>query len=266
MKSIIRKIIGRPKKYLIWFANLLNGLSATLQICSRRIIQLVNPKCSNYESEWFIMGRAKLQNDIAKVIKNQKKEYEHYSYFYDYPYQGLAILGVFGERSTEERFEAYKLKDYISQDDRILDIGCNCGFMGVYTSFRTGCAIDGIDINPYAIQIGNLCKEFLKLDKVNLKTCRVQDFTVSTKYTGIFSFATHWTDDKNYRVQLSDHFALIYSMLDKNGVLFFESHSADVGQQSFYEEIEKLTPIFETIYKADTDNGSRHYYVFKKRG
>ena len=263
--NFLAKYFRNNRRLSVRLAYLLNRVSVVLQIQSRKIIQLINHDTSDYGSEWFVLGRKELQEKISEILDEQKKNYEHYSYFYDYPYQGLATLGIFGERSTEERFEIYKLKEYLNKDDNILDLGCNCGFLSIYTAFRTGCRVDGIDINPYAIKIGTVCSEFLKLnDRVKLQACRVQDYKLESKYKGIFSFATHWTDDKNYRVKLEDHFNFIADLLDQKGLLFFESHCADVGQEDFYQCIEKISDRFEVLYKTDTDSSSRHYYIFRK--
>jgi 2-polyprenyl-3-methyl-5-hydroxy-6-metoxy-1,4-benzoquinol methylase len=265
IKKNIINLLKPTKLFFIQIANSLNSTSLYLQVFSRELIRIINRKAANDESEYFATNRINLLKKIKAIRKRQKREYPHYSYFHNYPYQAFTTLGVFGNRSTEERFDLYKLGEYVKSDHKLLDIGCNCGFMGIYTSYRTGCSVDGIDINPFAIEIGNLCVDYLKLHKkVSLETCRVQDLGKDQNYDAIFSFATHWTDDSNYRVPLEDHFAFLENFIKPDGIIFFESHCTDVGDEEFYTSIKAMENKFNTIYQADIDSGSRHYYIFQK--
>ena len=106
---------------------------------------------------------------------------------------------------------------------------------------RTGCRADGIDINPYMIRIGQHCTEFLQLQgRVKLVAQPFQDYRPAQVYTVVLSFATHWTDDRNYRVRLQDHLLRIHGMMANGGLLVFESHSADVGNAEFYAALEEM--------------------------
>ncbi len=148
-----------------------------------------------------------LHKKIRHELDLQRREYDSYSYFHGYPYQSLGILQVFGERGTEERFDAYDLANLIKRSDHVLDIGCNCGFMAIYAAFRTGCSADGIDINPYMIRVGQHCADYLQMsDRVKLIAQSFLDYKAERPYSVVLSFATHWTDDKNYRVRLQTIF------------------------------------------------------------
>lgn len=232
---------------------------------SRDCVRFMNNHVTHDESDWFIHGLPALHRKIDGVLEKQRKEYGDYYYFYGHPYQALSILGVYGERSTEERFDAYGLRDLIKSDDNVLDIGCNCGFVALYTSFRTGCRASGIDINPYMIEIGNLCAEYLRVaDRVTLSAVRIQDFSALSLYSVVFSFATHWTDDENYRVPLREHFERCAAYLQPGGLLLFETHAADVGNSAFYGAIETFSDLFSIESKRDTDKGTRHLYLFRR--
>lgn len=266
-KKCLRFLFSRTRKHFAHIAYYICKLGMKLQITSKRMLVFINSNFADESTDYFLLNRNKLLQKIDEISRRQKKEYNHYSYFYDYPYQGFSILGIFGERSSEERFDLYKLGDYLSKSDSVLDLGCNCGFVSIYTSFRTGCKVKGIDINPYAIEIGNECAKYLKIEnKVSLEARKVQDLTTDEKFNGVFSFATHWTDDKNYRVALVDHFKLIHNFLKKDGYLFFESHGADYGDEKFYETIDQIQQkLFTKVYSCDSDAGSRHYYIFQKK-
>jgi SAM-dependent methyltransferase len=243
----------------------LNALAYRLARLSRTCVRFMNHHVTHAESDWFEYGLPELHARINAVLERQKADYGNYYYFYGYPYQALGILGVYGERSTEERFEAYGLRDLIKPEDYVLDIGCNCGFMALYTSFRTGCRAEGIDINPYMIEIGNRCADYLRVsDRVCLAATRIQDFAASGEFSVVFSFATHWTDDENYRVPLRQHFERCAGFLAPGGLLVFETHAADVGNAAFYAAIDSVTDLFSVESKRDTDKGTRHLYVLRR--
>jgi SAM-dependent methyltransferase len=244
---------------------LLNRTAYRIAFLSRVCVRFMNHHVTHADSDWFIHGLPALHVRIDDILERQRKEYGSYYYFYGYPYQALGILGVYGERSTEERFDAYGLRELIGADDRILDIGCNCGFMALYTSFRTGCHAEGIDINPYMIQIGQQCADYLRVsDRVKLTATRIQEFSSPGQFSAILSFATHWTDDENYRVPLREHFERCAGYLAPGGKLIFETHANDVGNAAFYEAIDTFTDLFMLELKRDTDRGTRHLYVFRR--
>ncbi len=233
---------------------------------SGHILRFLNESTTDDQTDWFQRERQSLHRHIQKILYRQKKEYENYAYFHGYPYQGLAIAGVYGERSTEERFETYQLKKFFGAQDTILDIGCNCGFVGIYTAFRLSCHVTGLDINPYMIEIGQQTARYLRiLDNVHLMAQSFHDFKTETHYSGVFSFATHWTDDEKYRVPLEEHLKRIHSLLKKEGILIFESHCNDVGQESFYQSLEKAKEFFDVQFLTHSDNKSREVYVMRRK-
>lgn len=243
----------------------LNRLAYRMVCLSRACVRFMNHHVTHAESDWFANGLPALHARIDDILERQRKEYGSYYYFYGHPYQALGILGVYGERSTEERFDAYALRELIGPDDRILDIGCNCGFMALYTSFRTGCQAEGIDINPYMIEIGQQCANYLRIaDRVKLVPTRIQEFSAPGRFTAVLSFATHWTDDENYRVPLREHFERCAGYLAPDGKLIFETHANDVGNAAFYEAIDTFADLFSLELKRDTDRGTRHLYVFRR--
>lgn len=190
LKKKARRLIIENSKYRANFARLgflLNRLAFRLAGLSRECVRFMNHHVTHEDSDWFMHGLPELHRRIDQTLQKQRAEYGDYYYFYSQPYQALGVLGVYGERSTEERFEAYGLRDLIRPEDRVLDVGCNCGFIALYTSFRTGCRVDGVDINPYMIQIGNHCAEYLRIsDRVKLLAVRIQDFAALAQYSVLF--------------------------------------------------------------------------------
>jgi SAM-dependent methyltransferase len=247
-------------------ARRLNVLAVKLLVASRKIVSWLNAHLMDGETDRRLRQLPKLHADIQDILARQKAHYEYQAYAYGYPYQAFATLGIFGDRPTEERFDIYRLRDILRPDDTVLDVGCNCGFMAVYASYRTGCRAVGIDINPYMIEIGERCAQFLRVgDRVSLAAMRFQEFSSKQKFSVVFSFATHWTDDGNYRVALPEHLARLHSFLQPGGLLVFESHCADVGSESFYAALEAAKPWFDWDGCLHSDNGRREVYLMRAR-
>ncbi len=256
-----RSILTAIGYYFNHFGILLTGTG-------RKFVRFINYHLTDESSDRFVIELPVLHGKIDRILKAQKKEYGHYAYFYGYPYQSLGILGIYGERPSEERYDAYKLSDLVNKDDHVLDIGCNCGFMSVLTSYRTGATTHGIDINPYMIDIGRECADFLGLsDKVVLEAKKFQEMEAGNAgpFSVVYSFATHWTDDGNYRVALTDHLKKIHSLMKPGGLLVFESHCADVGDATFYETMEDIRSHFTWDGKQLSDKGERELYLMKAK-
>lgn len=246
-------------------ASWLHRLGVFLLVLSRWLVRLTERHTIDMTSDRFIMDLPRLHRKIRRELAMQRSEYVSYSYFYGYPYQSLAILDIFGERGTEERFDAYGLAELVRPEDRLLDIGCNCGFMALYSAYRTGCTADGIDINRYMIRIGQYCAEFLRLqDRVKLHAQPFQDYRPTQSYTVVLSFATHWTDDLNYRVRLQDHLLRIHDIMTVGGLLVFESHSADVGNAEFYAALEDMRTHFSWEGSRLMAKGTRELYLMRR--
>jgi SAM-dependent methyltransferase len=258
LKQVLRHI-------MVAIASWLHRLGVFMQVSARRLVRLTERHTIDTTSDRFVMELPELHRKVRQELAMQRREYDSYSYFHGYPYQALAILDVFGERGTEERFDAYDLANMVRGEDRLLDIGCNCGFMALYTAFRTGCHADGIDINPYMIRIGQHCTEFLRLqDRVKLVAQPFQDYKPEQAYTVVLSFATHWTDDRNYRVRLQDHLSRIHGMMANGGLLVFESHSADVGNAEFYAALEEMRTHFSWEGHRLMAKGTRELYLMRR--
>jgi len=258
VKQLVRHI-------MVASASWLHRLGIFLLVSARQLVRLTERHTIDKTSDRFVMELPELHRKVRQELAMQRREYDSYSYFHGYSYQALAILDVFGERGTEERFDAYGLADLVRREDRLLDIGCNCGFMALYTAFRTGCSADGIDINPYMIRIGDHCTDFLRLqDRVKLVAQPFQDYKPEQPYTVVLSFATHWTDDRNYRVRLQDHLLRIHGMMADGGLLVFESHSADVGNAEFYAALEEMRTHFSWEGRRLMAKGTRELYLMRR--
>lgn len=217
-------------------------------------------------SEDAVVQQRVLADRIENALRDYRADDKAYKYFHGHPYQGLAIAGVFGDRVCDYRFDAYELRRFITPSDRVLDIGCNCGFMAILAAYRIGCRADGIDINPHMVAIGRLVAEHLRVsDLVNLHAGRLQDFHATDLYDVVMSFATHWTDDNNYRVSLDEHMSRMGSYLRPGGTLIFETHCNDVGKPEFYDALDGCRDrfTFDGLFKK-VDSDTRELYILKR--
>lgn len=264
-----RRTFSKIKQFvrhcMVAAASLLHRTGILMIVSARKLVRLTEMHTIDKTSDRFIIELPTLHKKIRHELNLQRREYNNYSYFHGYPYQALGILQVFGERGTEERFDAYELSTLISKNDHVLDIGCNCGFMAIYSAFRTGCSADGIDINPYMIRVGQHCSDYLQMsDRVKLIAQSFIDYRPERLYSVVLSFATHWTDDMNYRVRLQDHLLRIHAMMEAGGLLIFESHSADVGNPEFYSSLEEMRSHFSWDGCRSVARGTRELYLMRQ--
>jgi SAM-dependent methyltransferase len=251
---------------LVRFAARVNRLGLYLTAQSRIMLKTIYADGDYSARNDFVVSQHALQERVGAVLERYRQDASAYKYFYGQPYQGLGIAGVFGDRMSDYRFDDYELRKFIREGDRLLDIGCNCGFIAVIASYRTGCHSTGIDINPYMVEIGKLAAEHLRISHlVDLKAGRLQDFAPGPSFDVVLSFATHWTDDNNYRVSIDDHMSRMAGYLRPGGKLVFETHCNDVGNAEFYAALESVKDrfAFDGLYKR-TDNGRRELYVMTR--
>lgn len=272
-KKLLRKIYsfsyGNVNKFrvaaLLYIANTLNVVGVKLVILSRKFVRARLGRVQRDCVGWRIESLEKLHSSIKHEIKMQKKEFPHFLYFGGFPYQALDMVNIFGARPTEIRYAQYGLDDMIGKDDRILDIGANCGFMVVYAAFRSGCRAVCIDHNQYMLNIGRHTAEYLGVeDNIEWSDARFQDFVPTEPFSVVFSFAAHWTDDEGYRVSLDTHLKRIHSMMAKNGVLVFESHTADIGNEQFYRDMKAMRHHYSWEGSKLLEDGTRELFIMRK--
>ncbi|MFO1149363.1 MAG: class I SAM-dependent methyltransferase [Alsobacter sp.] len=250
----------------IRLASRFNDMGVWLISLSRELMNAIYADDRGLNAKDPVVQLKALNAAVNDALRRQEKEYKSYTYFFGKPYQGLGLLNVFGDRLADPRFDEYDLRKFVSETDRVLDIGCSCGFIALLAAYRTGCRAHGIDVNPYMIEIGNLCARHLAVENlVTLQAVRIQDFKPVEPFTVVLSFATHWTDDQNYRVSIREHMERMHGYLANGGMLLFETHAADPGQPEFYASMEGVRDLFawDGVYKK-TESGLREFYVMRK--
>jgi 2-polyprenyl-3-methyl-5-hydroxy-6-metoxy-1,4-benzoquinol methylase len=105
-------------------------------------------------------------------------------------YQSCEPLLIRGQRPTAARVDTYGLSSVLAPTDRLLDIGCNCGFLALH------CApfvreVVGIDVESRFVTMANTAQRFLGRDNCRFVQTSFDDFHDGEPFDVIFSFAVH---------------------------------------------------------------------------
>lgn len=181
-------------------------------------------------------------------------------------YQSFPRLQIKGERPTDVRLEKYGLKEYLSKEVDVLDIGANDGFIDMEISSKVRSVL-GIEYNEKLVEIACTAREILKLDNVNFICDDYNHWKIGNqnKYDIIFSFAIHiWigTSPKEYAND-------IFQLLNDNGIFFFESQTLEndvkyIDYCCAFENLglEKVTE----DYIMDDGKINRKFTIYRKIG
>jgi len=182
----------------------------------------------------------KLHDKLNSHLEEQTKNWKSFVYAKQNGfYQGFDEIKINGCRSTEKRFRRYKIEKFLSKQFSALDIGCNCGFFTIFAS-RYLDFMEGVEINPYLVEIANDAKNFLKIKNVNFYNSRFEDFEPNHNYDVIFSLANDETIDGNTKFTFEEYIQKIYNLLNENGFLIFETVSPDTYEPRLFQPKLKL--------------------------
>ena len=182
----------------------------------------------------------KLHNKLNGHLEEQSKNWKSFVYAKQNGfYQGFDEIKINGCRPTEKRFRRYKIEKFLSKKFSALDIGCNCGFFTIFAS-RYLDFMEGVEINPYLVEIANDTKNFLKIKNVNFYNSRFEDFEPNHNYDVIFSLANDETIDGNTKFTFEEYIQKIYNLLNENGFLIFETVSPDTYEPRLFQPKLKL--------------------------
>ena len=182
----------------------------------------------------------KLHDKLNGHLEEQTKNWKSFVYAKQNGfYQGFDEIKINGCRSTEKRFRRYKIEKFLSKQFSALDIGCNCGFFTIFAS-RYLDFMEGVEINPYLVEIANDTKNFLKIKNVSFYNSRFEDFEPNHNYDVIFSLANDETIDGNTKFTFEEYIQKIYNLLNENGFLIFETVSPDTYEPRLFQPKLKL--------------------------
>lgn len=213
-----------------------------------------------------------LHKKLSKHVEEQLKNWKSFIYAQSKGfYQGFDEIQIDGCRPTEKRFKRYNIEKFLSKEKSALDIGCNCGFLTIFTS-RYLSQIDGVELNPYLIKIGNDTKDYLKINNVNFYTSSFEDYKTEKKYDVIFSLANDETIDGNTKFTFHEYSQKIFDLLTDDGLLMFETVSPDIYEPKLFKpKLEFLKKHFiileDKMVKSEypINVAERRFLVLKKK-
>ena len=175
------------------------------------------------------------------------------------PYQGLEKIGLTGKRSTERRFTAYRLGDYLKPDMDVLETGCNCGFLSWLAAQRVR-HVDAFDVNADYIWLGSLlCAEY---ETENLRYCvsRFEDFTTELRYDLIMSCSVYdWVP-----LPFTAFVDRLDQWLKPGGILLLESHEL-ITHPEWREQKSWLADRYDLLHAGCIDDVNHMFYASEYR-
>jgi len=184
-----------------------------------------------------------LHDELEKILEESHKKWPHYDYGEGYFYQSYPPLFIQGLRNTDFRFKLYKLDSILTPKMVTLDIGCNTGFLSLMIA-KNCKHIDAFDNNPFLIQIAEKCRQFENTENINYCCLTFDQFNSDLKYDLVLSLANHHTFDGNMCPEFRKYIERIRQMMQKGGLLIFESHPGEFRQPFFKDQLAILNDFF----------------------
>lgn len=165
-----------------------------------------------------------LHKKLNKLRNKQIKNWRSYVYCEGYYYQGYNLIGINGIKPTEARIKNYGIDQFFTKTKSVLDIGANCGFLACHISNFVK-EVDGIELNPFLVEMGQETKKFLSIKNVNFIQADFISYEFNRTYDIVFSLSNHYTIDGNLNLDFESYIKKIFKLLNSNGQMFFESHN-----------------------------------------
>ena len=242
------KQMGIPESKIVWsrsYYNVGHELFPTNKVFLLKNFGFVMDLLNEYWSAEAIFGREKF-------------------------YQSFQELGIEGKRVTGERIALYHIRDFLTKDDTVLDIGCNCGFFSMQVAPYVK-KIVGYEIEPKFVNIANKVSNFLNIDNVEIRCANFLERKEEETYNAVFSFAVHyWLIEMGFSEE--EFIDLMYNLLKDEGYLFFDSHAISGGKRDYNTQYQRLCSMFidkgmkVRLYQNYKSDFERDITVFQKVG
>lgn len=180
-------------------------------------------------------------------------------------YQSFERIGLEGIRPTLYRIEKYGIEQYLNKSQKVLDIGCNVGFIDM-TIAPLVKSIIGVEYDETLVKVANHVRKYLQLENCEFVAsdfCAWQRENVK-KFDVIFSFAIHhWLN-----ISAAEYVQIVDLLLNENGIFCFESHDIEVGDKKFEACVklffDKKFQLLEEGVICDEGLTNRKYVLLKK--
>lgn len=172
-------------------------------------------------------GNKERDKEICEMIHKElikgKPDFGHFQ-----PYQSMEIIGLDGERPTFYRIYKYGLKALLRKNSKVLDIGCNTGFMDLMLASQVE-SITGIEYDATLVNIADMVKDYLGIKNCSFINSDFSKWIIDNVkcYDVIFSFAIHHWIDMN----AAEYVNCLCSLLNENGRIIFESHGKGTDEK-----------------------------------
>lgn len=182
------------------------------------------------------------------------------------PYQSLEMIGLRGIRPTEYRIREYELRQILKEQDDVLDIGCNSGFLDISIAKEVR-SVTGVEYDGSLVNIANLVADYLGISNCLFYNVDFNQWyrSADTSYNAIFSFAIHhWLN-----LDSKEYVTIIDRLLRRGGYVCFESHiyGADIEFDECYKEFLELGYSIVCEKKINDDGlQERQFVLFRKQG
>jgi len=193
-----------------------------------------------------------LHGELRAILDESHKGWPSYDYGEGYYYQSYGPLKIRGFRNTALRLEMYGLPEVLDKDKRLLDIGCNAGFLALACA-RYCRHVDAFELNPYLIRIAERCREYEGIENVTFSCCSFDDFRPDPPYDVVLSLANHHTFDGNMRPEFRGYIEKIRGLMPTGGRLLFESHPGEHRQPQLREHLGSIQDLFRTVSELEVN-------------
>ena len=183
-------------------------------------------------------ARRHYRKTLMRLLEEARTGWASADYGAGYLYQSFPSLGLHGFRQTEVRQTQMDITEAL-RGKRVLEIGCNSGFLSLGLSRGTSRYV-GFDNNPFLINIAKLTQQFVRNDAVEFRCDTFEAFASDEPFDVALSFANHSTWDGNMTLALDAYFVKLQKLLTPGGTLFFESHHPVLEDQTQVKETLKV--------------------------
>ncbi len=192
------------------------------------------------------------QQNINEILATRKKALQRLKDTYDNSnscfgqggfYQQFPLLKFPGQRPTVARFDTYKICHAFRSGKRVLDIGCNTGFISLYVAPYVD-HVDGIEVNTQLVSVANQAAGILGIDNCTFHNTKFEDFTSPLQYHTIMSLAVH----HHIPLSFEQYFKKIDAMLLLGGIFILESGDLTAKDSDFDDKINYMQRQGYSIY------------------
>lgn len=233
------------------------------------------PKEKLIWSRNYFMSGELLPNSTELLVKNwdfytgllDKAAREESEYIGDSFYQSFDKLGILGKRNITERIKTYCLPDYLRPSDKVLNIGCNCGFLDCQAASYVK-SWTALDINGNLIDIARYVSDFAGIQNIMFVEADAFGSTYQWEtYDAILCLAVYAYILRN-GITPADFIDRLYEHLTPGGLLWFESHPLVTRQ--FIDEYDMMCNLFvekgmEICKEEALDSGGKRRFVILRR-